>query len=186
VESACERGNEPSGTIKCYLPSGCTTCGLSSGTQLHRVSLVRLYKQLQCAVAMSRERCWFERTYGAVAPLTRRLRCRYEELIADDVRGNVQVVKGADHAIRTSCMKFLTQTPGTQYVRPCTARTTYLPRLHPSSHLPSAIAWLLYVPRTNSVFYPLGVPLRIPFGSHNKQRTLPPNSLNWLLSVAVT
>jgi hypothetical protein len=32
-------GNEPSGSIKCWeLPSGCTTCGLSSGTQLHRVS----------------------------------------------------------------------------------------------------------------------------------------------------
>jgi hypothetical protein len=30
---------EPSGSIKCWeLPSGCTTCGLSSGTQLHRVS----------------------------------------------------------------------------------------------------------------------------------------------------
>jgi hypothetical protein len=36
VESSCERGNEPSGYIKCWeLPSGCTTCGLSSGTQLH-------------------------------------------------------------------------------------------------------------------------------------------------------
>jgi hypothetical protein len=32
-------GNEPSGSIKCWeLPNGCTTCGLSSGTQLHRVS----------------------------------------------------------------------------------------------------------------------------------------------------
>jgi hypothetical protein len=39
VESSCELGNEPSGSIKCWeLPSGCTTCGLSSGTQLHRVS----------------------------------------------------------------------------------------------------------------------------------------------------
>jgi hypothetical protein len=28
-----------SGSIKCWeLPSGCTTCGLSSDTQLHRVS----------------------------------------------------------------------------------------------------------------------------------------------------
>jgi hypothetical protein len=35
----CELGNEPSGSIKCWeLPSGCTSCGLSSGTQLHRVS----------------------------------------------------------------------------------------------------------------------------------------------------
>jgi hypothetical protein len=35
----CERGNEPSGSIKCWeLPSGCTTCGLSSGTHLHMVS----------------------------------------------------------------------------------------------------------------------------------------------------
>jgi hypothetical protein len=39
VESCCELGNEPSGSIKCWkLPSGCTTCGLSSGTQLHIVS----------------------------------------------------------------------------------------------------------------------------------------------------
>jgi hypothetical protein len=39
VESSCELGNEPSGSIKCWeLPKGCTTCGLSSGTQLHRVS----------------------------------------------------------------------------------------------------------------------------------------------------
>jgi hypothetical protein len=38
VESSCERGNEPSGSIKCWeLPSGCTTCGLSSGTHPHRV-----------------------------------------------------------------------------------------------------------------------------------------------------
>jgi hypothetical protein len=39
VESSCELGNEPSGSIKCWdLLSGCTSCGLSSGTQLHRVS----------------------------------------------------------------------------------------------------------------------------------------------------
>jgi hypothetical protein len=32
-------GDEPSGSMKCWeLPSGCTSCGLSSGTQLHRVS----------------------------------------------------------------------------------------------------------------------------------------------------
>jgi hypothetical protein len=38
VESSCELGNEPSGSIKCWeLPNGCTTCGLSSGTQLHIV-----------------------------------------------------------------------------------------------------------------------------------------------------
>jgi hypothetical protein len=31
--------NEPSGSIKCWeLPSGCTSCGLLSGTQLHRIS----------------------------------------------------------------------------------------------------------------------------------------------------
>jgi hypothetical protein len=36
VESSCEFGNEPSGSMKFWeLPSGCTTCGLSSGTQLH-------------------------------------------------------------------------------------------------------------------------------------------------------
>jgi hypothetical protein len=40
VESSFKLGNEPSGSIKCWeLPSGCTSCGLSSGTQLHRVSL---------------------------------------------------------------------------------------------------------------------------------------------------
>jgi hypothetical protein len=46
VESSCECGNEPSGSIKCWeLPNGCTTCGLSSGTQLHRVSwLVRTHR----------------------------------------------------------------------------------------------------------------------------------------------
>jgi hypothetical protein len=39
MESSCERGNEPSDSINAgNLPSGCTTCGLSSGTQLHRVS----------------------------------------------------------------------------------------------------------------------------------------------------
>jgi hypothetical protein len=37
--SSCELGNEPWGSVKCWeLPNGCTTCGLSSGTQLHRVS----------------------------------------------------------------------------------------------------------------------------------------------------
>jgi hypothetical protein len=40
----------PSGSIKCWeLPSGCTSCGPSSGTQLHRVSylvpsLIHFYK----------------------------------------------------------------------------------------------------------------------------------------------
>jgi hypothetical protein len=44
VESSCELGNEPSGSIKCWeLLSGCTSCGLSSGTQLHRDSLVSYY-----------------------------------------------------------------------------------------------------------------------------------------------
>jgi hypothetical protein len=38
-ESSYKLGNEPSGSIKCWeLPSGCTSCGLSSGTQIHRVS----------------------------------------------------------------------------------------------------------------------------------------------------
>jgi hypothetical protein len=41
VESSCELGNEPSGSIKCWeLPSSCTSCGLSSGSQLHRISLL--------------------------------------------------------------------------------------------------------------------------------------------------
>jgi hypothetical protein len=40
VESSCIIGNEPLGSIKCWeLPNGCTTCGLSTSTQLHRVSL---------------------------------------------------------------------------------------------------------------------------------------------------
>jgi hypothetical protein len=40
MESSRERGNETSGSIKCReLQSSCTICGLSSGTQLHRVSL---------------------------------------------------------------------------------------------------------------------------------------------------
>jgi hypothetical protein len=39
VESSCELGNEPSGSIKCWeLPNGCTTSDLSSGTQFQRVS----------------------------------------------------------------------------------------------------------------------------------------------------
>jgi hypothetical protein len=41
VKSSCELGNEPSGSIKCWeLQNGCTSCGLSSGTELHRVSYV--------------------------------------------------------------------------------------------------------------------------------------------------
>jgi hypothetical protein len=41
VESSCELGNELSASIKCWeLPNGCTTCGLSSGTQPHGVSYV--------------------------------------------------------------------------------------------------------------------------------------------------
>jgi hypothetical protein len=41
VESSCELGNEPLGSIKCWeLPNGRTICGLLSGTQLHRVSYV--------------------------------------------------------------------------------------------------------------------------------------------------
>jgi hypothetical protein len=40
MESSCERGNAPSGSIKCWeLPSGCTTCGLSCSTQLHIIIL---------------------------------------------------------------------------------------------------------------------------------------------------
>jgi hypothetical protein len=39
VESSYELSNEPSGSIKCWeLLRGCTSCGLSSVTQLHRVS----------------------------------------------------------------------------------------------------------------------------------------------------
>jgi hypothetical protein len=47
VESSCELDNEPSGSIKCWeLPNGCTICGLSSGTQLHRVSYLILFLKL--------------------------------------------------------------------------------------------------------------------------------------------
>jgi hypothetical protein len=47
VESSRKLGNEPLGSIKCWqLPNGCTSCGLSSGTQLHRVS---------CIIAMKTE-----------------------------------------------------------------------------------------------------------------------------------
>jgi hypothetical protein len=39
MESSCELGNEPSGSIKCWeLPNCCTACGLSCGNGLHRVS----------------------------------------------------------------------------------------------------------------------------------------------------
>jgi hypothetical protein len=35
---SCELDNELSGSIKCWeLPNGCTSCGLSSCTQLHMV-----------------------------------------------------------------------------------------------------------------------------------------------------
>jgi hypothetical protein len=38
VESSCKLGNESSGSIKCWeLPDGCTTSGLSSGTQLQEL-----------------------------------------------------------------------------------------------------------------------------------------------------
>jgi hypothetical protein len=44
VESSCELGNEPSGSIKCReLPNGCTTRGLSSGTQLHCLLIMFLF-----------------------------------------------------------------------------------------------------------------------------------------------
>jgi hypothetical protein len=40
VEGSCELGNEISGSIKCWeLSNGFTTCGLSWGTRLHRVSI---------------------------------------------------------------------------------------------------------------------------------------------------
>jgi hypothetical protein len=40
MEISCNRGIEPPGSKKnaANLPSGLTTCGLSSGTQLYRVS----------------------------------------------------------------------------------------------------------------------------------------------------
>jgi hypothetical protein len=51
VESSCELGNEPSSSIKCWeLPSGCTSCGLSSGTQLHRVSYLVIWRSLPITI----------------------------------------------------------------------------------------------------------------------------------------
>jgi hypothetical protein len=51
VESSCESGNEPSGSIKCWeLPNGCTTCGLSSDTQLHRVGWLVSSQALEVSV----------------------------------------------------------------------------------------------------------------------------------------
>jgi hypothetical protein len=48
VESSCELGNRTSGSIKCWeLPSGCATCGLSSGTEFHRVSYL-VHSLCQC------------------------------------------------------------------------------------------------------------------------------------------
>jgi hypothetical protein len=39
VETSRERSNEPSGSVKCWeLPSGCTNCGVASGTEHHRPS----------------------------------------------------------------------------------------------------------------------------------------------------
>jgi hypothetical protein len=39
VESSCKLGIEPSVSIKCWeLPNGCTTCGLSSGTQCYNAT----------------------------------------------------------------------------------------------------------------------------------------------------
>jgi hypothetical protein len=53
VESSYELGNEPSGSIKCWeLPNGCTTCGLSSGTQLHRVSYLVIFL-VHCSLSIS-------------------------------------------------------------------------------------------------------------------------------------
>jgi hypothetical protein len=47
VESPCECGNELSGSIKCWeLPSGYTTCGLSSRAQLHRVSFFSWHEKI--------------------------------------------------------------------------------------------------------------------------------------------
>jgi hypothetical protein len=47
VESCCELGNEHSGFINSgNLPNGCTTCGLSSGTQL--TELVSYGLNLDC------------------------------------------------------------------------------------------------------------------------------------------
>jgi hypothetical protein len=51
VESSCKLGNEPSGSIKCWeLLNGCTTCGLLSGTQLHRVSYDEPFMKSRTAV----------------------------------------------------------------------------------------------------------------------------------------
>jgi hypothetical protein len=66
VESCCELGNEPSGSIKCWeLPSGCTSCGLSSGTQLHIVS----WFLSQCIILVVKDlliKHYGMKTYGGV------------------------------------------------------------------------------------------------------------------------
>jgi hypothetical protein len=57
VESSCKLGNEPLGSIKCWeLQNDCTTCGLSSGTQLHRVS----YSILDMAFVTVNKGCLLE------------------------------------------------------------------------------------------------------------------------------
>jgi hypothetical protein len=67
VESSCELRNEPSGSIKCWeLPSGFTSCGLSSGTQLHRISLVSL---LVIRNGTNYKKCQF--TWSVVSPKSR-------------------------------------------------------------------------------------------------------------------
>jgi hypothetical protein len=58
VESSCELGNEPSGSIKYWaLSSGCTTCGLSSGNHLHRVSYLYMW-QVSILPPQSMESCY--------------------------------------------------------------------------------------------------------------------------------
>jgi hypothetical protein len=57
VESSCELGNEHFGSIKCWeLPSGCTSCGLSSGTQLNKVSFSIMLDSLMFCIMLVERR----------------------------------------------------------------------------------------------------------------------------------
>jgi hypothetical protein len=79
VESSCKLGNEPSGSIKCWeLPNGCTTCGVSSGTYLHRVSYVHLNTEAKCLL-VSRTHFWkiSSTIEGSRMPLEEYIMVRY-------------------------------------------------------------------------------------------------------------
>jgi hypothetical protein len=89
VESSCERGNELSGSIKCWeLPSGCKTCGLSSYRISSLVSGLRVsVRHLPCFISSpalaATELCWLlgfealEAKNAIFSPTCRTLRPAY-------------------------------------------------------------------------------------------------------------